>query len=56
MRLIIKETLLIAVMVIFANILLTELSDINSVFLSDIIKTILISLCIQPWVIYQFTH
>lgn len=56
MKLIIKETLLLLVVVLIANIALLELADIDTALLHDITKTLLISLCIQPWVIYQFNH
>jgi len=55
-RLVIKETLLLVFMVILANVLLIEFTGIEQVLLNEATKILIISLCIQPWVIYQFTH
>ncbi len=56
MRYIIKQTLQLVVVVIFAHVMLIEFTDMNPAMLNEITKIILISLFIQPWVIYQFTH
>jgi len=56
MRRIIKETLLVLAMIIVANILLIEFGTIDQALLNEATKILLISLCIQPWVIYQFNN
>ena len=56
MRRIIKETLWVLAMIIVANILLIEFGNIDQALLSEITKVLLISLCIQPLVIYQFNN
>ena len=56
MRRIIKEAFVVLAMIIIANILLIEFGEIDPVLVNEITKILLISLCIQPWVIYQFTN
>jgi len=56
MRYIIRETLLAFAMVIVANLLLASWTDIDPMLLNEMSKILLISLCIQPLVIYQFNR
>jgi len=56
MRRIIKEVLWVLAIIIIANLLLIEFTNVDQALLREVTHTLLISLCIQPWVIYQFNN
>jgi len=56
MAYIIKKTLVILMAVILIQAVFIQLASLDQTLLRDLAQTLLIALCLQPWIVHQLTH
>ena len=56
MTYLLKKILIIMLLLMFLNITVIQLMDIDEVLVKHMAQALLIALCLQPWVIRQLTY